>query len=168
MAWKQFYIKKRSGGKRLITSPDEELKEKQKQILEELYKIYYPFKDFYYAFGGLPYKNIKLLAEKHIGKSVIVRLDIKDFFDNIDKEILFEELEKDFEEKKIKNPNILLNKIHKYCFYENQIPQGAITSPFLSNIYLKSFDRIISSITTRGYYNYSRYFDDLTFSLIIK
>ncbi len=164
MGWKEFYIKKRSGGKRLITSPNEEIKEQQKQILKELYKIYYPFDDFHYAFGGLPFKNIKLLAEKHISKKVVVRLDIKDFFNNIDEEILLKKLEKDFKKKKVKKPDIFLNKIKKYCFYKNEIPQGAITSPFLSNIYLKSFDRVISVTTKLGYYNYSRYFDDLTFS----
>ncbi len=169
MVWKKFYIKKRSGGKRLIISPDEETKEKQREILKELYKIYYPFSDFYYAFGGLLFKNIKLLAEKHIGKKVVVRLDIKDFFDSIDKEILLNELNEDFKKKKLNNSaEILLEKIKKYCFYKDKIPQGAITSPFLSNIYLKSFDRMISSITKFGHYNYSRYFDDLTFSLNTK
>ncbi len=168
MEWKKFYIKKRSGGKRLIISPDEETKEKQREILKELYEIYYPFSDFQYAFGGLLFKNIKQLAEKHIGKKVVVRLDIKDFFNNIDKDILLKELNEDFEKKKVKNPNALLNRIEKYCFYNDKIPQGAITSPFLSNIYLKSFDRMISSIAKFGHYNYSRYFDDLTFSLNTK
>ncbi len=168
MKWKQFYIKKRSGGKRLITSPDEETKEKQREILKELYNIYYPYSDFYYAFGGLPYKNIKLLAEKHIGKRVIIRLDIKDFFNNIDKKILIKKLNGDFKRKKVRNRKVLLKKIKKYCFYEDKIPQGAITSPFLSNIYLIEFDRVISAITKYGYYSYSRYFDDLTFSFNTK
>ncbi len=164
MAWKEFYINKRNGGKRLIISPDEETKEKQREILKELYKIYYPFSDFYYAFGGLLFKNIKQLADKHVGKSIVVRLDINDFFDNIDRDILLTELDKDFKKKKVKNSNALLNKIEKYCFYRDKIPQGAITSPFLSNIYLKSFDRVVSVIARLGHYSYSRYFDDLTFS----
>ena len=164
MEWKEFYIKKRSGGKRLITAPDEELKEKQKQILKELYEIY-PSTNFNYAFGGLPKKNIKKLAEKHIGKEVIIKLDIENFFDNIDKEILIGKLRHDFKKRKLENPDILLDKIEKYCFYKNKIPQGAITSPFFSNVYLKAFDRGISVVMKRGYYTYSRYFDDLTFSL---
>lgn len=164
MTWKKFYIKKRSGGKRLIISPDEKTKEKQREILKELYNIYYPFSDFYYAFGGLLFKNIKQLAEKHIGKGIVARLDIKGFFDNIDKDILLTKLDKDFKKKKVKNQDILLDKIEKYCFYKNKIPQGAITSPFLSNIYLKEFDTIISVIVKNGHYSYSRYFDDLTFS----
>ncbi len=169
MKWKQFYINKRSGGKRLITAPDEQLKEKQSAILDELYKTYYPFNDFNYAFGGLPFKNIKLLSENHISKKVVVRLDIKDFFNNIDKKILIKELDKDFKKKKLNNSaEILLKKIKKYCFYKDKIPQGAITSPFLSNIYLKSFDRVVSSITKWGYYSYARYFDDLTFSFNTK
>ena len=163
MEWKEFYIKKRSGGKRLITAPNEELKEKQKQILKELYEIYH--NDFPSAFGGLPKKNIKQLAEKHVGKEIIIRLDIKNFFDNINKHILIGKLEHDFKKKKVENKDILLDEIKKYCFYKDKIPQGAITSPLLSNIYLKAFDVVTSIVMKRGYYTYSRYFDDLTFSL---
>jgi len=164
MEWKEFYIPKRSGGKRLITAPDKQLKEKQSAILSKLYEIYYPFSEFHYAFGGLLFKSIKQSAEKHIGKQVVIRLDIENFFDNIDKETLIRILEEDFKKKDVKNPEILLRKIEKYCFYNDRIPQGAITSPFLSNIYLIVFDKTISSIAKLGYYNYSRYFDDLTFS----
>lgn len=168
MAWKEFYIKKKSGGERHIISPDEEIKVEQKEILNELYKIYYPFNEFYYAYGGLPFKSIKKSAENHLRAKVVINFDIKDFFNNINKKILLEILKKDFDEKEVRNAEDILGRIEKYCFYKNMVPQGAITSPFLSNIYLKEFDRIMSAVAHRGYFNYSRYFDDLTFSSNIK
>lgn len=50
------------------------------------------------------------------------------------------------------------------CCYKNCLPQGAPTSPYLSNLRLKGFDDQISEFTTAKKIRYTRYADDITLS----
>ena len=52
----------------------------------------------------------------------------------------------------------------KLCTYEDYLPQGAPTSPYLSNLAMKNFDNYIGEYCLKQNINYTRYSDDLTFS----
>ena len=50
------------------------------------------------------------------------------------------------------------------CTYEGYLPQGAPTSPYLSNLILRDFDKKIQQICSSLNYTYTRYADDITIS----
>jgi len=59
----------------------------------------------------------------------------------------------------------------KYCVFYNrkgkgQLPQGAPTSPYLTNIGMYPFDRILSNYANKLGFNYTRYADDMSFSAV--
>lgn len=54
--------------------------------------------------------------------------------------------------------------ILKLCSLNNVLPQGAPTSPYLSNLRMIALDEIISKYTSQKSIRYTRYADDLTFS----
>ena len=60
------------------------------------------------------------------------------------------------------------NKVAFYlaslCSYEGTLPQGAPTSPYLSNIIAKKLDKRLIGLSKRYDLRYTRYADDLTFS----
>jgi len=78
--YKQFYMPKKSGGKRLISAPMPLLKNVQSWLLENiLYKI--EVDDV--ANGFVPNKSILTNAKPHVGKDLVINIDLKDFFPSI-------------------------------------------------------------------------------------
>lgn len=106
----------------------------------------------------------------HISKKYFMRIDIKDFFGSINGEMIFNSLEKycKFED--------ILQHIVNLCTINNQLPQGAVTSPVLSNIVFARVDQRIIKYCQSLYSNYvseddkindivyTRYADDMLFS----
>lgn len=153
--YRKFRIPKKSGGYREIHEPLPMLKEVQKWILKNiLYKASIsPFAKAY-----IPNKNIKDNVRFHKKKKLIVKLDIEDFFNNITN-------------KQVNNFFLYAGYEKKLAFFltslitmNNSLPQGAPTSPYMSNIVMKSFDTDISKICQKNKILYTRYADDLTFS----
>jgi len=78
--YKRFYMAKKSGGKRLISAPMPLMKSVQYQILNELlYRL--EIQDT--AYGFVPNRSIVDNAKKHIGQSVVINMDLKNFFPTI-------------------------------------------------------------------------------------
>lgn len=90
------------------------------------------------------------------------KLDIDDFFDNIDHAILFGFLRsfvKDTEICRLVELCMQMGQVDssmKWSHREKGIPQGGILSPILSNLYLNTFDRFVQSQNPA----YVRYADD--------
>lgn len=111
--------------------------------------------------------------EEHIGHEYFLRLDIKDFFDSITKDMLKESLSP-FAEEVIK-PEIV--ELCTLDIEESQgsvtrVPQGFVTSPAVSNLVLRRIDQRIRKYC-RAYYKemsreifYTRYADDMLFSSV--
>lgn len=150
-----FKIPKRKGGFRQIENPDSELKEKQRQILKKLRKEHRT-SPFCYAFE--PYRNISCMAMSHVGKKWVANFDVADFFPSIS-----------LEKFSVKVSDISVN-VKDYCFHDfndgkgKRLPQGAPTSPFLSNLYLKKFDWQMAWLCYARKCDYSRYADDIVIS----
>lgn len=149
------YINKKDGTKRELLVPSVFLKNIQKNILNN---VLYGLKASVYGTGYLPNISIKNNALPHINKKVILKLDIKNFFENITFEHLYRALPSNVFPPQIK---VLLIKL---CTYDDYLPQGAPTSPMLSNLAMKSFDEYIGEYCKNKNISYTRYCDDLTFS----
>ena len=149
------YILKKDGGKRKLLIPNNYLKSIQKNILNNVLN---GLRVSNYVKSYL--KGVSLVdnAKEHINKKIILKLDIKDFFNSIDFEALYKVLPNEVLPPSVK---VLILKL---CTYDDYLPQGAPTSPMLSNLVLKHFDNYIGKYCSDLNINYTRYADDLTFS----
>lgn len=149
------YILKRDGTKRELLVPNNYLKSIQTNILINVLNGLSPSK---YVTSYLKNKNLKDNALPHQNKKVILKLDIKDFFNSIDFEHIYNVLPNYIFPPSVK---VLLIKL---CTNEDYLPQGSPTSPMLSNLVLKNFDNYIGNYCIKNNISYTRYCDDLTFS----
>lgn len=151
------YIDKRNRrGKRHITVPNKYLKNIQRKIL---YNYLMNFAVSKYAIAYKSGRNIVDNASPHINQNMIVKLDIKDFFSSINTYQVYAYC---FVVKQLDYKDGML--LAKLCTLNNTLPQGAPTSPYISNIVMKHFDDIIGNYCGNNNINYSRYSDDMTFS----
>jgi RNA-directed DNA polymerase len=153
--YRSFQIIKKNGEPRNLKEPLPSLKEIQYWILENiLYQL--PVSRFAKAY--IRKRNLFENVKYHKNKKVVICLDIKNFFSSIKRD----EIEKVF--LALGYSSNISNLLSKLCCLNNCLPQGAPTSPFLSNIYMYEFDHVISTYCTSSNIRYSRYADDLTFS----
>ncbi len=171
--YKHFQIAKKTGGFRNISAPMPRLKRVQYWVLENiLSKV--PLHDAAHGFiGG---RSILTNAQPHVGKDVVLNLDLKDFFPTISyrrvkglfhqagySESLATVLaliccEPDVQEVEMDGEHYFVQQ------GERHLPQGAPTSPMISNIICRSLDRRLQGLATKYGFTYTRYADDLTFS----
>lgn len=151
-----FFIPKKSGKWRKIEAPNDRLKEIQcwikEKILEKL-ELSESAKGFR--------KSINILdnAIIHTNKKIVLNIDLKDFFPSIKYDQVFKVF---YYAGYTKEVSHLLTKL---CTNnENVLPQGAPTSPILSNIVCYKLDKRLSALSSKIGANYSRYADDITFS----
>lgn len=153
--YKPIKIPKRNGTVRTLNVPEIALKGMQRWILDNiLYKI--PIDSS--ATGFVPSKSTITNATPHINKKNIIKMDIRNFFPSIN----FTKVKKIFLDVGFeKDISIALANI---CTYQNQLPQGAPTSPYLANLVCKEMDRRISILCKNNNLTYTRYADDITIS----
>ena len=84
-------------------------------------------------------------------------LDIEEFFPSIK----YDQVHHIFEEKYDSANSQYLTQL---CTLDGYLPQGAVTSPFISNVAFKPVDDLITEISSEDSIIYSRYADDLVFS----
>ena len=149
-------LPKKSGDYRNLSVPDEVLKSIQKQIAEVLL-IHMPVSRYAkaYRFGSSTLRN----AKHHVGKQVVLKLDILHFFDSIRYSTVKDKV---FPEEIYAEPlRILLTML---CYHKDALPQGAPSSPAITNIILYDFDEQIGRWCRECGIAYTRYCDDMTFS----
>lgn len=150
------YLPKSDGSKRKLSVPDLILKLVQKSIADNIL-IQYPISK--YAKAYKPGSSIQKNARPHVGKKKILKLDIEGFFDHIlysrVKDTVF------YEEKYSESIRILLTML---CYYNDSLPQGAPTSPAITNIIMYDFDETVGAFCNEKNIAYTRYCDDMTFS----
>jgi retron-type reverse transcriptase len=148
-------IPKKSGSYRQISIPTEGLKFVQRWLLDN---ILYMIKISNYATGFVPHLSTYYNALKHVNKECIFNIDLKDFFPSIRLERIFRIFNYYGYTKE------LSYMFSKLCTYNDRLPQGAPTSPCLSNIVCKKLDKRLGLIAIKLKCNYTRYADDITFS----
>ena len=148
-------IPKKLGGYRTIDIPIEGLKYVQRWILDN---ILYNIPTSTASTGFVPKKSIKENAEKHVNKDCVITFDIKDFFPTIK----FEEVFRIF--NYFGYTNDMSYVFAKLCTRLGSLPQGAPTSPYISNIACLKLDKRLLNLTQSLNANYTRYADDMTIS----
>ena len=149
-------LPKKSGDYRNLSVPDEVLKSIQKRISEVLL-IHMPVSRYAkaYRFGSSPLRN----AKHHVGKQIVLKLDILHFIDSIRYSTVKDKV---FPEEIYAEPlRILLTML---CYHKDALPQGAPSSPAITNIILYEFDEQIGQWCREREIAYTRYCDDMTFS----
>lgn len=165
-----FEIPKKSGGVRQICAPSGNLKWFQ-LCLNELFKALYSPSP--YAMGFVVGKSIVDNARMHTNQNYVFNIDLKDFFPSIDRARVRKRLQLapfNFNEKialliaglcSIKSVRYSEGEPFGECFV---LPQGAPTSPLLTNAICDTLDRKLHGLAKRFGLHYSRYADDITFS----
>lgn len=177
-SYTSFTIKKKSGADRTIHAPIKGLKEFQKALNIILQCVHDPHLS---ATGFVLGKSIVNNAKVHVGQIYVYNLDLKDFFPSIDKSRVWGRLlvapfnlNTSDERKKIANmiAGLSCTPMEVERFIENEwvkittsvLPQGAPTSPTLTNAICERMDKQLSGVAKRFGLNYTRYADDITFS----
>mgnify|MGYP001140833105 FL=1 len=154
--YKIYKIKKRNGKYRNICEPSSNLKQIQKRILTNILnnKSISKYAKAYHKGVGL-----KDNAIPHINKEMILKLDIKDFFENISFVDIYNSC---FSiEYFPKSVGMILTYL---CTYDNHLTQGSPTSAYISNLVMKEFDEELGIWCNLKNISYTRYSDDMTFS----
>ena len=183
-AYRHFYIRKRSGGHRRISIPEPNLMQVQRWLAKYVLN---PMPVHRCSFAFKPGSSIIKCAARHSGARWLVKMDIAGFFTSIS-EIqayrVFEglgyqplvalELARLTTYAPLNSPRYELPQwkarasdttITDYRFRGlGYLPQGAPTSPMLSNLVMPKIDAQIEQVAKAFGLRYTRYSDDLTFS----
>lgn len=152
-----FVLKKKSGGMRYIDAPNKQLKYIQKRLSSILYDIYAPKK---VVTGFVKGKSVVTNAQIHTNKKAVLNLDIENFFDTIH----FGRVLGVFKKQPFNfNDRIALSIAQLVC-HDGKLPQGAPTSPIISNFICRTLDNDLTELARKYKILYTRYCDDITFS----
>ena len=157
----EFEIKKRRGGTRKIVAPIPQIKAIQSRINKILQE---GFKQKSCVHGYLYGKSIVSNAREHVNKRIIVNIDLKDYFPSIN----FGRVRGLFMSYPFNFNNAVASLLSNLCCHSGHIPQGAPTSPIISNYICRRLDNDIIDIVLKEKVKYSRYADDITFSTNLK
>lgn len=175
--YKQFELAKKTGGVRRISAPMPRLKRLQYWILDNLLQKL-SLHDA--AHGFVVGRSIMSNAKGHVGSGIVVNIDLENFFPTIvyrRVKGLFKSFgysdqvatilglictEYDFEQVKLDEQHYFVGN------GDRKLPQGAPTSPAISNLICQRLDRRLSGMAQAMNYRYTRYADDLTFSSIVE
>lgn len=154
--YQSFSIPKKSGGSRTIEAPVPRLKYIQAWIND---KILGSFSPSVYATGFRKGFSIVNNAEKHIGKELVINLDLKDFFPSI----RYRDVLPIFVYFGYKLD--VAHLLTKLCTNgKNVLPQGSPASPAISNLVLLRMDKRLGKLADSLHGAYTRYADDITLS----
>jgi len=169
--YKQFFVKKKLGGFRTITAPQTKTFKMILQCLNEIFKALYVPSE--YAMGFTEDRSVVTNAEIHKNQNYVLNLDLKDFFPSVSQARVWKRLQlKPFEF----SPEIASAIAGLCCMKEifkdktgkesvrYVLPQGAPTSPIITNMICDNLDRRLAGVAKRFGLRYSRYADDITFS----
>ncbi len=172
-----FEIAKKSGGVRIIASPNKLVKHIQTLTNIALQSLFTPYPT---TTGFVTGRSIVTNAKKHINKKYVYNIDLENFFPSItygrinavlskvpltsiNKGVVFTIDDGIQAPKSTLHPDVA-HYIANICCYNGVLPQGAPTSPTISNIVCKILDYRLYKFAEKNSLVFSRYADDITFS----
>jgi len=169
----QFTVPKRTGGTRTLSAPMPILAAAQKTILKGILESQ-PVEDC--AHGFVPGRSTVTGARPHVGRDVLIKLDLTDFFPTV----TFPRIRGLFQSLGYSPAVATLMALvctesprrrvlydgdpYFVAIADRSLPQGACTSPALSNLVSRRLDRRLRGASEAKGWTYTRYADDLTFS----
>ncbi len=173
----QFSIAKKDGTKRPIWAPLPKLKRAQRWILRHIVEKL-PVHSA--AHGFVPLRSTATNAGKHTHSKIIIKMDLKNFFPTVtfprvkgifrkagygeQLAILLAALCTESPREKIQHEGIT----YFIALGPRCLPQGAPTSPAITNTLCLSMDRRVSALAAKNGWRYTRYADDITLSFPAK
>lgn len=148
--------KKNGEGFRRISSPMANLRRVQRAIAKGLSESYSPLKCVY---GFVCERNVAMNALQHTRKRTVLTLDLKDFFPSISAPRV-----RGLFIKAMDYPQDVADTLTNLVCHEGSLPQGAPTSPVISNMICFKMDRALLNFAANSGLTYTRYADDLVFS----
>lgn len=159
--YRSYNKKKKHGGVRIIDSPNRQLKYVQRKLKSGFEEYYSKNNKFDFVHGFIENKSIRTNAACHVNKKYLLNVDIEDFFPSI----TFNRIHGLLTSSKAFNfPNKVAIMIANLVTKDGKLPQGAPTSPIISNIICHNLDKYFKKMMHNSKIIYSRYADDITFS----
>jgi len=159
--YKVFEVKKRNGKSRTIIAPDSGLKFIQENLSKILLAIH---QAKFCAHGFLKDRNIKTNALPHVKKKIVINIDLENFFPSIN----FGRVRGIFMSHPFTFSENIATALAQICCYDGYLPQGAPSSPIISNYICRRLDNQLLKFAKRNKLSYTRYADDITFSTNLK
>jgi RNA-directed DNA polymerase len=153
----EFSIRKRSGKLRTIAAPATALKILQRKLSQVIYSIYDPKAAVH---GFTPSRSILTNAQQHLRKKFVLNIDLQDFFGSIH----FGRVRGIFMAPPYNRPKEVATVLAQICCHSGKLPQGAPTSPVVSNMICARMDSQLRLLAKELRCTYTRYADDITFS----
>lgn len=175
-----YYVPKKSGGKRLISAPKPKLKATQNWIKEHILDKINPSENVH---GFVKERSILTNAIPHQNKNLVISLDLKDFFPSISYKRVKKLFQKFGYSEQLSTLFALLtthNEVDKLnvdgeIYYAQKVdketgqpnrflPQGSPASPAITTLIAYKMDKRLEGLAKKMGFTYTRYADDLTFS----
>jgi RNA-directed DNA polymerase len=153
--YRKYRIPKRRGGWRLIHSPNKEMKAVQAWILRNILD---KLSTSPYATAYVKGRGLLDNVSPHMSNRYFLSVDIRNFFPSVGSfrvRHLFET---------VGYSKLAANNLSRICSYFSRLPQGAVTSPTLSNLICLRLDRRLAGLVSRRNVVFTRYADDITLS----
>ncbi len=153
--YRNFSIAKSPHKVRMISAPDDRLKFLQRKLADKLTELYRPRDPVH---GFVAKRSVKTNAHAHLRRRFVVNLDLKDFFPTISQNRVEGML------SSLGLNSRVAEIIAHICCNKGHLPQGAPSSPVLSNMLCFRLDKNLMGIARSARCIYTRYADDITFS----
>ena len=151
----KFPVEKKDGSKRWIHAPHYIVKSAQQTVLKNTPSPSVIQNDHEVITGFVPGRSILDNARPHVGKHVVLSVDLKNFFPSI-------------APRQVKEAFGLFGpeEVKLITTSKLRLPQGAPTSPMIANWVCVEGDSLLVEYCNEHKLTYTRYADDLTFSAI--
>lgn len=153
----EFTIQKKGGGQRTICAPNKKLKNVQRKLANVLNCVY---KVKPAAHGFVYDKDIVTNARNHTKKRFVFNIDLENFFEQIN----FGRVRGMLLKPPYEIGEEAATVIAQIACYKGRLPQGAPSSPILTNMICSPLDTQLTKLAVKYKLRYSRYADDITFS----
>jgi hypothetical protein len=154
-SYNKYSYRKKSGGIRVLLEPDEDLKELQRELYQNL-AVRYPILD---GINGVKDTSIFDHIDPHLSKKIILTTDIEDYFTNVGKAYVIRKLE----EQGVLNET-MRELIACVVTFNNQLPQGAPSSTFMACLTIQPLFRSIMKFSKEKGIDITLYVDDWAIS----